>query len=309
MNKEDNKFEILKSLFQEEVLNPIIKTNHLNSRFLGNAENRNYTSLSLCSCNKHYKESDYYIDQENTFIHFSSIKKAQSILEHGEIRLYHLSHQNDNREYRFAAEILGENPRACDKLRRGMYSLSMCKTEIENDLTLWRLYADNTKGIGFIFRITNNPIFWMHYHLSKIYYGEIDKLNIYKKSKTDFEKKYKFRFNLGLHRFLGFHKSDDFSVEKEVRLIYIHEETTNPFSFFPTLVDTNNLPEYVSIKLNNNLYSPKTKICELRKPIIEIKEIVLGPNFKNEAIVELIQEKYQNVSIRKSKFEGSYKVK
>ncbi len=306
MDKEERKHEKLLLKFQAEVLDPIIKTNHLNTKFFGNPDNRDYTSLSLCSCNKHYKESDYYIQSKDTFIHFSSTKKAASIIEQGEIRLYNLSHQNDNEEYKFAANILGGNPRAYENTRRGMYSLSMCNQEIENDLTLWRLYGENTKGIAFVFRIVNNPIYWMHYHMSEIQYGEVDKLATYKRNKADFEKKNNFEFHLGLHRFLGFHKSEQYRVEQEVRLIYIHEEKEHPFSFLPKLVDTSKLPEYIPIKLNNSHYNTLPNHSDLTKPVIEIKEINLGPNFDNEELSELIKDKYPNVYLRKSNLEGIY---
>lgn len=307
MNKEENKYSELQLKFQKEVLDSIIKTNHLNAKFFGNPDNRDYTSLSLCSCNKHYIESDYYIGNEDTFIHFSSNKKAASILNIGEIRLYNLSHQNDNEEYRFAAEILGENPRACENIRRGMYSLSLCNTQIENDLTLWRLYGENTKGTAFVFRIVNNPIYWMHYHLSEIQYGEIEKLKTYKQTKTNFEKQNNFEFHLGLHRFLGFHKSEQYKVEQEVRLVYIHNEKPNPFSFLPKLVDTSKLPEYISIRINNYNKPNSSNKSDLRKPVIEIKEIILGPNFDNQNLLEMIKEKYPKIRTRKSNLKGIYK--
>ena len=307
MDREERKYEQLQLKFQTEVLDPIIKTNHLNAKYFGDPDTRDYTSLSLCSCNKHYKESDYYIQSKDTFIHFSSIKKALSILDQDEIRLYNLSHQNDNEEYKFAAKILGGNSRAYDNTRRGMYSLSMCNQETENDLTLWRLYGENTKGIAFVFRIANNPIYWMDYHISQIQYGEIEKLLMYKKKKEEFEKKNNFEFILGLHRFLGFHKSEQYRVEQEVRLIYIHEEKQSPFSFLPKLVDTSKLPEYIPIRLNNHYNPNLANECDLRKPVIEIKQIILGPNFDNERFRELVKDKYPNVDVRKSNLEGIYK--
>lgn len=312
MIDEKDRFQILQKRFQTEILDKIIKTNHLNAKFIGNPDTRDYTSLSLCSCNRHYFESDYYLKDENQFIHFCSAKKMYSIINSGQIRLYNLSHQNDKDEFKFAAQLLGESPLACEKIRRRIYSLSMCRSETEADLTLWRLYGDDTKGVGLKLKIVNNPFYWMQYHLSQIYYGNIEKLLTYKSRKDEFEKTNKFRFIIGLERFLGFHKSEHYSVEKEVRLIYVHKNRENPFSFLTKTIDPNTLPEYISINLfNNYIYNEGqiSDICHMDKPIIEIEEIVLGPNFRENNLIDFVKSKYTNIKIRKSSIGEIYKSK
>jgi hypothetical protein len=308
MNKHENKYKELQSKFQTEVLDLIIKTNHLNAKFFGDPDTRDYTSLSLCSCNKHYTESDYFIKDAKKFIHFSSVNKANSIIESGQIRLYNLSHQNDPKEYKFAAQILGENPRDYEKIRRRIYSLSMCEPELENNLTLWRFYADDTRGIAFVFKIVNNPMDWMHFHLSQIYYGKVEKLEKYKINKEEFEQKNNFRFHLGLDRFLGFHKSDQYSVEQEGRLVHVHKEHDNLFSFLPKPINNNSLPEYITLELYNNNEHREVD-SHKDQPLIEIEEIILGPNFKDENLVNTIQNKFKNIKIRNSAINGIYKTK
>ena len=309
MIEKDRKYKRLQDRFQQEVLNDIINTNHLNSKYFGNPEKRNHTSLSLCSCNMHYLESDYYLKDESKFIHFSSEKKLESILESQQLRLYNLSHQNDDQEFKFAATVLGESENASVYSRRKQYSLSMCKMNVEDDLTMWRLYANNTQGVGIVLKIVNNPIYWMNYHLSKIYYGNIRKLELYNQKKKDFEKKNNFKFNLSLDRFLAFHKSDQFQVEKEVRIIYYHKKPEKNFSSLPKSVNVDSLPEYFTLDiLNSKKANDNNKFSSLQKPIIKIEEIILGPNFSKLEIIDKIEETLDKVIIRKSNLEGIFKI-
>lgn len=305
----DERIQEIQNKFQSEVLDSIIKSDHLNGSYFGHPDKEDHRFLSLCSCNRHYYESDYYIKDDTKFIHFSSRKKLRSILNSSEIRMNNLSVQNDKEEFKFAATLLGENPEASDYMRRQKYSLSMCRMEVENDLTMWRLYGENTKGVGIVIEIQNNPIYWMDFHLSQIYYGQTDKIIEYKTNKAKFEKENNFEFILSLERFLGFHKSKQYSVEKEVRLIYIYKERKQLFSILPPLVDVDSLPEYVTIPLNlKGSNNDDVETCILQKPIIRIKEIILGPNFQDEELLSEINNKYDNIAVRQSHLGDIYKV-
>lgn len=302
----DEKIQNLQRKFQLEVLDNIVKSDHIFGSYFGDPEKENHRFLSLCSCNRHYIESDYYINDACEFIHFSSAKKLNSILNSSELRLNNLLAQNDKEEFQYAARLFDESPEASDHMRKQKYSLSMCRLEVENDLTMWRLYGDDTKGVGIVIEILNNPIYWMDFHLSQIYYGEIEKIKNYLKNKSSFEKKNNFEFIISLERFLGFHKSNQYSIEKEVRLMYIHEEKRELFSLLPPIVDVDELPNYITLPLDikeNN--STEEKICNLSIPKIRIKEVILGPNFEDKILEENINS--FKIPFRKSSLGDIYK--
>ena len=72
-------------------------------------------------------------------------------------------------------------------------------------------------------------------------------------------------------------------------------------------MDTSKLPEYISIRINNYNKPNSSNKSDLRKPVIEIKEIILGPNFDNQNLLEMIKEKYPKIRTRKSNLKGIYK--
>lgn len=292
-------YNILLKKFQDEVLNDLIKTDHLNTFYHGSPETRKETFLTLCSCNKHYIESDYYYKKNLKFVHFTSQINIEAIISSKVIRLANLSNQNDPLEFKFAANTLEIHEKHSEKTQKLIYSLSMCESEMVENLTLWRLYGENTKGVGIIFEITNDPIKWKNYHLSSIHYGLCDKIETFKHQRKEFEKKYNFRFPLSLDRFLAFHKSDNFKDELEIRLIH-YIDNTKPFSAFPKVIDYVNLPKYISLDLQNlNEKQLDIKRCD-EIPQIRIAEIVLGTNFSNNTVLSLIKNRLPEVMIRKS---------
>lgn len=202
---------------------------------------------------------------------------------------------------------MGHNIKSGEKAQRNMYSLSMCKLEAEAELTLWRLYADDTKGIGLIFKIAGNPLKWKHYHLRQIYYGKIEKLEEFKRKKIQFEEREKFKFHIALDRFLGFHKSEKYSIEQEIRLLYINPEYNKRFHTFPHRKRISELSEYIILDIGISTSDTSGDECDLEKPTILLEEIVLGPNFTNSDFIKTAQKNFPNIKIRKSTLEGLYR--
>lgn len=308
MTLKKRKYNILQNKFQREVLDKVIKSDHVFGLYFG-PKNRKHTSLRLCSCNHHYEKSDYFYSGHLEFIHFTSQNKLKSIIKSKHLRLFNLSGQNDEEEFKFAARVLGIRDKYHEISRRRIYSLSMCNVDILNDLTMWRLYGENTKGIGLKLKITNDPIQWMKFHLSKIYYGEIEKLKQYKEEKSKFEKEHDFEFLLNLDRFLAFHKSKHYEIEKEVRLIHFAEPNRRPFEIRPEPLKVYELGSFIKIDLDNNFKSDSdSKEFDLTKPKIEISEIILGPNFNNQELIEFIKDEMPDVLISNSNLKNIYKV-
>lgn len=303
----DIKYTTLFKRYQAEVLNDLIKTDHLNKFYHGNPDTRKETFLSLCPCNRHYLESDYYYKGDLKFIHFTSQNKIEAIINSKCLKLFNLSNQNDLQEFKYAGMTLEENEKYCEITRKRIFSLSMCDSEMESDLTLWRFYAEDTRGVGIIIKISNDPINWMHYHLSQIHYGSCEKIETFKRKRAEFESINNFSFPLSLDRFLAFHKSDKFKVEKEIRLIHIIDDV-NPFSVLPKYIDYDNLPEYISLDLPiANEIIPNQISDNNKMPQIKIEEIVLGSNFNNKDLLNYMKENLPNVNIRDSSLKDIYR--
>ncbi len=306
MIQDSDKYEKLQIKFQKEVLDKLVKSDHVFGSYFG-GPNRTYTSLNLCSCNRHYTESDYYYKEDLEFIHFTSQDKLKLILQTEQLRLFNLSSQNDKEEFKFAARVLGDQDSYHELSRKRIYSLSMCQLEILNDLTMWRLYAENTKGIALKIRISNDPEKWKKYHLSKVHYGEIEKIETYKIEKRQFEEKNNFRFSLNLDRFMAFHKSEHFKVEKEIRLIHFSEPNKKMFSFTPRPLKEKDFASHIEINLENEIRGRKKEIeSKVEKPSIIITEIILGPNFDNDKLVSFIKNKIPEIPITESTLKNIY---
>ena len=301
------KYERLQEKFQRQVLDKIVKSDHVFGSYFG-GENRKHTSLRLCSCNRHYQESDYYYKGVREFIHFTSQEKIKLILESQHLRLFNLSGQNDKEEFKFAARVLGNSDKYHEISRKRIYSLSMCEIDVLNDLTMWRLYGENTQGVAIKIQTSNDPIDWKEFHLSKVYYGDVDKIKNYKLEKAEFEKVHDFRFPLNLDRFMAFHKSEHFEIEKEVRLIHFAEPNRSPFSILPKPLKEEDFEPFIKIELVNNFSCRIEKLEEVpRKPKIKIVEIITGPNFENDELINYIEEKVPDLKITKSNLNNIYK--
>jgi hypothetical protein len=101
------------------------------------------------------------------------------------------------------------------------YITSCSKIERKDDLTLWRLYSDDAKGVCLVFDVKKNNLN-KHVLLQKVKYADQDgnhkELDFLKQIKVDVEALTGFKFEF---RKLGywkhFFKAHDYAIEEEVR--------------------------------------------------------------------------------------------
>jgi len=167
--------------------------------------------------------------QEQRFVHFTSLEKLFEILNSETIRLYNFASQDDPKEYIYAWEnkekLEESNQIETNNDQDFSFILSMCQITDNNDedyFNMWRLYGDNGKGVGIVFKFENDPSKWNNYLLSNVLYGDE------KKRKVDYlikrHNKYKgikpSNIRNGILNYIGpFHKQKCYSSEKEVRLL------------------------------------------------------------------------------------------
>lgn len=295
--------------------------------------------------NTHYKGSDYYYTDSNRFIHYTSIRNLLNILNDGFVRAYDLNFPEDPQELLYAGkELLGNySIEELKKLRSLTFALSMCIYDEEknpDEFDIWRLYGEKGLGVGIVFSFRGDSDRWQNEFISRVYYGDNEKIKIFKQflnNHNEFHKKYKFevlnrsfgqpgKIPLWIAIFLGFHKSGLYKLENEVRLLSYDDrqqfsDDSVGFSMnekyekclykkIPVLTKSNlfvaakknqiKLPDYKSDFYNN---SDKDLINDITlfTPMIEIEKIVLGYRY-DENILRKITESLELEFIQKTDF-------
>ena len=145
--------------------------------------------------------------------------------------------------------------------------ISSCSLK-EDDLTQWRLYADDSKGVCLVFSI-NEELLTSKFILKRISYGgegnihpELDLIkNIIAELKSRLNIDFEFKT---LSTWKHFFKPSDYAVEDEVRLLFILNQ--NEVKKGWVLTGSHGiLNPYVEFKLNGDGLP------------VELTEIVLGP--------------------------------
>ncbi|MEO9021219.1 MAG: DUF2971 domain-containing protein [Ginsengibacter sp.] len=197
----------------------------------------------------HFKEGPYYFANANKFIHYTTLNNAVNIINDGFFRLNSLAYMDDPQELLFAGnEILGNyDPSELQTLKENIFCISFSEYDSENgkadNFDSWRLYGDNGKGVGIVFKFSSEVNLWNGNYLSKIHYGkeQINKSGIeetterfglfkikHDKFITEYEDKAELLSNTFGRKgkipewiaiFLAFHKSSLYVPENEIRFL------------------------------------------------------------------------------------------
>lgn len=210
---------------------------------------------------------------------YTTLSTIYSMLNFNSFRMNGLVGMNDITETNYAENyITGTNRdysqahwKTVDASNRRF--ISSCSLK-EDDLTQWRLYSEDCKGVCLVLNVNKN-LLNSKFILKTISYGQKDnshpELDLIKKIiatiknnlKVDFEFK---TLNIWKH----FFKPYDYSVEQEVRLLYIMPEEMQ--KKWLLTASHNILNPYVDFNLN-----------EKDMPL-QISEIVLGPKSPEKEI-------------------------
>lgn len=138
-----------------------------------------------------------------------------------------------------------------------VYLMSCTSITKEDDLTMWRLYADDTKGVCVTYEINTNAIEKNGFYLRKVLYGRdnevLSKLDglVHYSDNPDMPT---FIFNLW-PLWGAFFKDDQYSVEEEVRLVYVPNKLVGDQHW--VITDANQiLNQYVDFTIENNSLFP-----------------------------------------------------
>lgn len=195
---------------------------------------------------------------------YVSLETAFSIVANKAIRMNCIVGMNDSSEVNFVGktfygpEYLNSIPDEKDKIN-DIYILSCSSIEMKDDLTQWRLYADDAKGVCLIFEV-NKPQY--RYDVRKITYIDPEKENDSFFGKIrELASKNNIIFK-NFHTWCHFLKPKDYKIESEVRVLYENIKIKKPHWFLAKPINV--LSSYIDVELNDDFP-------------LKLKEIILGP--------------------------------
>ena len=243
------------------------------------------------------------------FIHYTSLTSAMNILNSGKVRLYNCLNLNDPSEIK---NLLDQSPiefsdDETEQYKREHFILSgsLFSNIEDEDFNLWRLYGDNSTGIGIVFEVNETLQNWGNIYLQKVDYQSDNTNLIY--DYLNFHKEFNDEHHL-FHNKPDFFpllatgvKSNIWSIEKEIRVV-IHApfdryslKSEDKLTTNRLISDTlqheykpnGNLVSFVEIPLHlNDRQSKKVNLPLTQKevdlidyvPNLRIKKVILGPN-------------------------------
>jgi len=300
----------------KEVFQPLLpRAEFAGKSFAGDSLEETLNFNAHISTENIFQDSIYELKDVESFIHFTSLQGIFSVLNSGYFRMSEFGHLEDKREILYGASVFGVDPifnfnyKSIEDLKRNIFCFSSC---IANENTkknnyMWHIYANKRNG-GFIEFEMNpwNPFF---YNIGKVLYGKkgLAPLESLKDRAIDFYNKNNFfpeRFIELMLDVQALHKSEKYSSEEEIRIIYKIED--NPFGDIDTVYrDINSQNE---LKKFNKLYidtrnpylknkNPEQSVRSILYyyPSIKIKNITLGIDIHSRDKREILDElkKYQ----------------
>jgi hypothetical protein len=239
-------------------------------------------------------ENEYFrqILHENESLYkvyrYTSLDAVFSILKNNSFRMNGIVGMNDTTEVNYVDNYL--NKRTQDFKQATWQTIealnkrfiSSCSSK-KDDLTQWRLYADDSKGVCLVFNVMHGSLN-SKFILEEVNYGQkadqhddLDKI-ILLKDYLQKELNVDFRF-LTLNTWKHFFKPFNYSVEDEVRLLFIQEKEEVKKDWL--LTGTHNiLNPYVEFKLND------------KDLPIRLTEIILGTKCPEKEINKRQLEQY-----------------
>ena len=209
---------------------------------------------------------------------YISLKSLFGILNEQRITMCTPMSMNDSSEGEYADSMMpyyvkiDKNEEVIES-ENSIYMLSCCEMDVYDDLALWRLYGDDTKGVCVKYNIDFSKIDNQRFFVAPVNYADKDGhpelyfIRDIMNAKLD--NGWHFRFN-NWYFWQYFFKPYEYSYEKEVRLLY-----------FPTSdIELQKVTWYMDS--TNGIFNRKIEVPidyddKFKFPLV-MESIVLGPN-------------------------------
>lgn len=217
---------------------------------------------------------------------YSTIDAIFSTIKYFTYRLNGIQGMNDQKEGLFLFEKLFDNGQEFNDRTNDIF-ISSCSTKYDN-LTMWRLYGDNSKGASITLELIedykNKP-----FYIKKLYYRNFERI----KSKIQLLNAQINELGYGLDNKMFsllpfFIKSYHYDTEAEVRVLYdrsLNDNNGTTLCEWGISEPYKIIRPYVDIKIFEENSKDYNEILPFR-----IKEIILGPNcpFSKRNIEQII---------------------
>jgi len=262
-------------------------------------------------CRKKLKPLEFGKDDELRICRFSTLDSLFSTLRYMKFRMNGLPGMNDKNEGLFAWNIINDPySMPTDEIKRrkelinNAYIVSFSSEKKIDDLTQWRLYGDDAKGVCCVYTVKKDMIkdrFFLHpvNYIEEPKQGTVVKdgllqlfINfVQNKSDLDFA---------DLSPAIFFYKPLDYETEDEVRLL-VDNKLTSAYK----------IPQYTRewvLTSANNIPNPYIDI-PLQDFPLKLERVILGPNMNDQETVEvqlktLLKQKGINAIVDPSKIKS-----
>lgn len=231
-------------------------------------------------------------DYKEPIYRYTSLNTVFEMLKNKNIRMMGIAGMNDASEVNYVEKFLYPSDSQPLNPEINNVFITSCSKEKEDNLTQWRLYADDAKGARLKFNVNKSK---HNFIIREIIYCDIknDEKILRLKGLVDFVRdKTGLTFVFcTLHEWSHFIKPKDYKVEDEVRLLYLLPQNESPKGWI-LANNINIITPYVEFDLDENF--PLT-----------IEDIKLGPKCPEQRI-----NKYQlNEMLKKldSKYDDNVK--
>lgn len=221
---------------------------------------------------------------------YSTFDTAFLILKNGTYRMNGIVGMNDTSEIDYFDDYCYTNKnKPSYQILNNLFISSCCS--LKDNLTMWRLYGDDAKGICLVFEIRHNDN--KDFMLQTVSYAndknKNDRLELLRKLLKN-----KVVFN-DIDKWKHFFKASDYSIEKEIRLLFSGD------------IKTENGDEIGWIKTaGHSIINPYVEF-DITKPEfpLKLKEIVLGPKCpeiktNENQLKEIIRFKGYDIEVKTS---------
>ncbi len=294
MNDTDNKTRELIKLYKKDVLRqlfPLAKFSLTSTTSSNNLPTRSFNALiSICGL---FDKTNYEINPNTEFFHFTSLPALSQILQSGFLRMSDFNCLSDKSELHFASQVFDNCTDEMVKEKKSkILSLSACLStaEILNNEHMWNQYASKGMGCAIQYKFVSTNIHNMVF--GKILYGKRDLKNLRKLKKLNekFKKEHDFEvadLPMLLLKVSAFHKNIMYKNEQEVRLLF-YNESDYPKDFvhrnyYKDFYSDQQVRNFIKLYIKGKnphlpVSHPKYENDLIYEPEIEISRVIIGPN-------------------------------
>ena len=241
---------------------------------------------------------------DKTICRYTTLNTIFTMLNYLSFRMNGLVGMNDKSEVNYVEAYLAGNDKPLIKQHRSSISainnryITSCTTiKNKDDLTLWRLYADDSRGVCLVFDTVDANLN-NHVLLQKVKYADKDgkhsELELLKEIRRQVVERTGFPFefkNLGYWK--HFFKPYEYSIEDEVRLLIIDDPSIPSIKKDWVLTYTHSIVNpIIDFQLNGRQFP------------LHLKEVLLGPKCPEQEtnkvqLEELIRRKKNEITTKK----------